>query len=127
MQLPTETLQELRREVYGYEDVQLLKTSESGLYKDEQLRRYCEQSSDIHKKRFREFEEREAKAKEAKEKALKDKAAKRKTISKWKHIWANKKRKLASEQKEASSDDEFYDYDNLHLSFDPEKSPKFCF
>jgi hypothetical protein len=34
MQLPTETLQELRREVYGYEDVQPLKTSESGLYKD---------------------------------------------------------------------------------------------
>ena len=47
---------------------------------EEQLRRYCEQSSDIHKKRFREFEEREAKAKEAKEKALKDKAAKQKTI-----------------------------------------------
>ena len=48
-----------------------------------------------------------------------------KKLSKWKHISANKKQKLASEQKEASSDDEFYDYENLHLSFDPEKSPKF--
>jgi hypothetical protein len=35
MQLPTETLQELRRQVYGYEDVQPLKTSESGLNKDD--------------------------------------------------------------------------------------------
>ena len=35
MQLPTETLQELRREVYGYEDVQPLKTSDSGLNNDD--------------------------------------------------------------------------------------------
>jgi hypothetical protein len=58
---------------------------------EEQPRRYCEHSSEIHKKSFREFQEREAKAKAAKEKALKDKAAKRKTISKCKQIWANKK------------------------------------
>ena len=35
MQFLTETLQQLRREVYGYEDVQPLKTSESGLNKDD--------------------------------------------------------------------------------------------
>ena len=35
MQLPTETLQQLRREVYGYEDVQPLKPSDSGLNKDD--------------------------------------------------------------------------------------------
>ena len=54
---------------------------------EEQLRRYCEHKSGIHKKRFKEFEEKEAKAKAAREKALKDKAAKQKSTSKWKQMW----------------------------------------
>ena len=40
-------------------------------------------------------------------------------------MWGYRKRKLASYEQEHSSDDECVDYDNLHLSFDPEKSPKF--
>ena len=35
MQLPSETLEELRREVYSYEDVHPFKTNHSGLNKDE--------------------------------------------------------------------------------------------
>ena len=40
MQLPTEILQEFRREVYGYEDVQPLKTSDSGLNKDDKPKHF---------------------------------------------------------------------------------------
>ena len=94
---------------------------------EEQLRMYCEHSSNIHKQRFKWFEAREAKVIAAKEKARKDRVAKRKAITKWKKLWANKKQKLVKDEKEESSDDDFYyDYDNLHLAYeDVEKSPKF--
>lgn len=39
---------------------------------------------------------------------------------------ANRKSKnMPDQEEEDSSDDEYLDYDNLHLSFDPEKCQKF--
>ena len=74
------------------------------------------------------FEEREKKQRE-KLKKFEEKAArkpdKKKRKNTWKNMWGYRKRKLASYEQEHSSDDECVDYDNLHLSFDPEKSPKF--
>ena len=62
---------------------------------------------------------------EKQEKAATEKP-RRKSKYTWKKMWAYIKRKnIASEEEEDSSDDEHLDYDNFHLSFDLEKSPKF--
>lgn len=94
---------------------------------EETLQWYLEERSQVQKKKVKKFEEKEAKAKAAKEKAAKGKATKGKHKQTWRQKLANMKRKLAWEEKEDSSDDEFldFDYDNLNLSFDLEKSPKF--
>jgi hypothetical protein len=43
-----------------------------------------------------------------------------------KNMLANRKSKnMPNQEEEDSSDDEYLDYDNLHLSFDPEKCQKF--
>ena len=61
------------------------------------------------------------------EKGAKEKPSNRKRKYTFKNMWANRKRKLAYEEQEVSSDDEYLDYDNLKFSFDPEISPKFNF
>ena len=58
------------------------------------------------------------------EKAAKEKPTKCKYT--WKNMLANRKSKnMPDQEEEDSSDDEYLDYDNLHLSFDPEKCQKF--
>lgn len=94
---------------------------------EEAIQWYVEESSQARKKKVKEWEEKEAKAKAAKEGAKEKAANDKATKGKGKQMVATKKRKFVSEEKEDSSDDEFldFDYDNLHLSFDHEKSPKF--
>lgn len=86
---------------------------------EETIERYWEAMTQTHNKKVAKFEEKEAKEKVAMGKVVKDKATKGKGKYTWKQFLANKKRKLAWEKKENSSDDEFFYYDNLHFSFDP--------
>lgn len=61
---------------------------------------------------------------EKREKAAKEKQTKCKYT--WKNMLANRKSKnMPDQEEEDSSDDEYLDYDILHLSFDPEKCQKF--
>ena len=78
---------------------------------------YFKEKFQVQQKKLIKFEKQEQAAREK---------PSRKSKYTWKKMWAYRKRKnIASEEEEDSSDDEHLDYDNFHLSFDPEKSPKF--